>query len=565
MSDPKSHALAPTVAVSRALLATAPGRRKLDVVFDQADPQLFVRRLPAEDVYFAIKEIGLTDAADLIGFAAPSQFRAFVDLDAWDRDVPDPLRVILWLRLALEGSKSVESFRAKRKALDSEMIMHVLKTQTVMHEIVEGDSATLDSDNYIRTAEGKFFVEIIPDGEDGVTVRQLLEDFIREDPFLATRAFDNARWEIASELEESALRWRTGRMRDMGFPEFEEAVRIWTPAPANWKPSSAVAAAGPVSGVPALLLTTGGARLFLDHVASLLPDESRPAFNEGLVYLLNCAIVADGIDPKDLDLARESLAATRDLLSLGLEIASDGQEDVALGILSTTPAGELFRFSVAKLLELSREAEVAGRAVSFGAAGAATVLDSPDAEILSGLRRKRPRLYDPPRAGEKKPRGGLDWRALRDRTDLATARRAIARAKLTKVLLEQLAIDGAALEKIADGSGRAITAVTLSQLLLTTALRPLVGVSEGTQAIARDRIPGLCALFEAGKLTPATHGKLAAFFGRLAQGLSPDETAVLRELVPEWLEKLESELGAPCAAGGLDARFVECVLVGGAV
>src|SRR5690242_4815945 len=102
----------PTLAVSRAMLATAPGRRKLDLVLNQPDPAAFVRRLPAEDLYFAVKEIGLADCAELLSLATPAQFRAFVDLDAWDRDAPNSTRLLQWLRVAREAGPG--PFRAKR-------------------------------------------------------------------------------------------------------------------------------------------------------------------------------------------------------------------------------------------------------------------------------------------------------------------------------------------------------------------------------------------------------------------------------------------------------------------
>lgn len=544
-----SNGALPTLAVSRAMLATAPGRKKRDLIFDQPDPLTFVRRLPAEDVYFAIREVGLEDSADIVGLVSPDQFRTFVDLDAWEHDRPVPERVLLWLRLAREGALRSEDFRKKRKALDPEVVVLILKTQCEMHPLEEGVDPVIQSDNWVNTPEGKFLVEIRAEGDDGVMVRRLIEDFIDESPFEATRLFEAVRWELAAELEETGARWRNGRVRDLGFPDLEEALRVWQPLPKDWKPAEEPSSPGPVAGVPALLLATSRAPLFVDRVAEKLSDEDRPLFNEGLLYLLNCALVAEGVEPRDLDLARPVLAQTRDMLSLGLELASAGDEEVALGILGATPAIELFRLAVTNVLPLSRDAALAARGVSFGQAQG-TALDTPDAELISGLRRKRPKLYEPPAPGAK-TKGGLDWRALRDRKDLADAAEVVARARCAGDVLKALGVDLAAMTAIADASGRTASNITLSQVALTRALG-------GDPVLAPEAAPSVRALFEGGKLTEAARAKIGAFVTDLEAKVS--DPKALAHLAKGWVARLESELGAPSAAGELDPRFVDCVL-----
>lgn len=551
----------PPIAVSRAMLATATGRRKLDVIFNSSDPKAFVRRLPAEDLYFALKEVGLTDTTEVIGLASPQQFRSFVDLDAWEGYSPDPSRVLLWLRLAREGASQSGDFRRKRGVLDPEVIVLVLKTKTVIHPLEEGDDPVLSSDNFLRTAEGKYLIEIMAEGDDGVTTRHLLEDFIDEDPFTATRLFEAVRWEIASELEENAHRWREGRLRDMGFPSIEEAIRVWTPLPKGWTPREAAVAPGPVAGVPALLLATSRAPLLLDRVVERLPDESRPFFNEGLVYLLNCALVADGIEPRDIDLSRESLAATRDMLSLGLELASDGDEELALRIAGTTPASELFRLAVTHVLELSREATAAGRRLAYGQ-GTGNILDTPDSETLTGLRRKRPRLFDPPVAGgPPKPQAQL-WRALRDRTDLERARAVIARANAVADLLGALGLNQETVQRIADESGRTVSALTIGPLAISALLREaLSGVSAPESVWSPEDVAGIRGLFEDARLSTDARQRIDAIVARWQEQVPPVSRDALAVLASGWVSRLEDELGGPIAAGELDPRYVDVLLV----
>lgn len=546
----------PSVAVSRAMLATAQGRRKLDLVLSSPNPKAFLRRLPAEDVYFAIREIGLADAGDLVGLAAPEQFRAFVDLDTWEKDQPLPLRVLEWLQLAFESTPNRKDFRARRDALDRELLLLVLKANTRVHQLEEGVDPELETNNYVRTAEGKYLVEILTEGDEQVFVRRLIEDFIEENPFEATRLFEATKWELGAELEESTLRWRTGRMRDMGFPDIEEALRLWNPLPASWTPHEAPPASGPVAGVPALLLATSPRASLLDRVAERLADEDRTHFNEGLVYLLNCALVADGIDPKDLDLARGSLAAARDMLSLGLELASDGNEERALAILATTPATELFRFAVTRVQELARTTVSAARPVTIGSG--ATILDMPESGLVAGLRRRRPRFYDPPKPGETPAPGG-DWRAFRSGADLDHVHAALDRVRVMGAVLQALGATGR-LDAVADAANRAATAITVGQLAMTAAAHHLLGEPPSVDPLQPAQAAGLCAFFEGGKLVADARTKLVAHFASLASTVPAEQHAALGAMVTRWLDTMEAEIGAPCAAGGLDPRFVDAVL-----
>jgi hypothetical protein len=548
----------PPLAVSRAMLATAPGKRKLDLIFDSPDPRQFIRRLPAEDLYFAIREIGLDDAAQLVALASPGQFRTFVDLDAWSRDQLVPAGVLTWLRLAHAGGER-EALREKRKSLDPEVVLLVLKGMTIVHSLEENDDPVLSSSNFLRTAEGKYIVEITDEGDEGLMARRVIEDFIDDNPFEATRHFEAVRWELATELEETALRWRTGRLRDLGFPELEEAVQIWRPLPSGWTPAEFASPTGPVAGVPAMLLASSRAPLFLDRAAALLPDEARPRFNEGLIYLLNCALVADGIEPKNADLARSTLSATRDLLSLGVELASDGDEDRAVAMLGTTPATELFRLAVTRVSELSRHAAAAARRVSPGA-GSATNLDSPEAELLAGLKRKRPRLYEPPVAGARSNADG-DFRALRDRADLARAAQVVERAEAIGELLEVLGVDAARFETLADAAGRAPAAVTIGQVVSTAMLRAARGVSPDLEPLAGAALVEACAVFENGRFTAEAASRLEAWAGTLGDRVSPARRGPLGEVFARWRARLEEELGRPAAAGSVDPRHVEAVLV----
>src|SRR5438034_243636 len=77
---------------------TVARRRALAILDDPAAEKL-VPSLPLQDLYYAIKEIGLADAADLVALASPEQIRGFLDLEVWERDRFVTERADPWLEL----------------------------------------------------------------------------------------------------------------------------------------------------------------------------------------------------------------------------------------------------------------------------------------------------------------------------------------------------------------------------------------------------------------------------------------------------------------------------------
>jgi hypothetical protein len=81
-----------------------------------------------------------------------------------------------------------------------------------------------------------------------------------------------------------------------------------------------------------------------------------------LVALLNRVLVADRVDPADVDRVREVTARARDTLSLGLEAATGGDVAAATALLRNGPLVEIFRAGASAVIELGRRARALDRA-----------------------------------------------------------------------------------------------------------------------------------------------------------------------------------------------------------
>ena len=316
MKKGREKALAPAeLEEARTALTQARGRKRLDVILGARNPQALVRALPADELYLTIRDIGLADAAPLVQLASAHQFKVFLDLDAWRRDAFDAKKVLPWLRAARAGAqrdlRAEARWARKRAGLDAEVLLLVLRATVRMHDLEKDPDPEFEGDHFMRTPEGKYMLEFLVEGVEYAAIRGLLDDLYAEDPFMASRLLASIEWDVPSELEESALRWRTGRLADLGHPTVEDALS-WFARPPRTPGHAAAAPARP----PGFFLATLASGSLLDRAAARLePDDREPVEGE-IVAAANAVLVADAVDPGDLEAVRGAFEAARGFLDL---------------------------------------------------------------------------------------------------------------------------------------------------------------------------------------------------------------------------------------------------------
>jgi hypothetical protein len=431
------------LAQARSALAAARGKARLDLILDQPNPAALVRALPADDLYLTIQEIGLGDAVELVQLASPEQFRVFLDLTCWEGNRVDPRKALPWLRAARSGAfespRAAARWKAKLARLDPEVLNLVLRETLRVYEVEKDEDPQITSDHFMRTPDGRFVVEFEAEGAEYAAVRGLLDDLLAEDPFKAARLLSAIRWELPSELEETALRWRTGRLADLGYPSLEEALS-WFARPA---PSAASAPAGTPSRPAGFFLQRIGRGSLLARAAARLTQEEREHLELELVTAANAVLVADAVDPSNHEAVQGAVEVGRAYVEMGLELASSQDEARAAEVLATTAVKVLFQRGFGRVLELKWRAE---RLLKSGQAGTAEspLLDAPLGEMLSALARRRP-LYYPGLTAPAEEWGSLTVGALEPRpflksSELTTAADALGLAEGLASLAAQLGL-----------------------------------------------------------------------------------------------------------------------------
>ena len=388
MKEGREKALArQELEAARAALAAARGKKRLDLILGARDPQALVRALPADELHLVIREIGLGDAAVLVQLASADQFKVFLDLEAWSREGFDAHKALPWLRAARAGAyldpKAAARWDRKLATLDREVLYLALHASLRILDLEADPDPELQSDRFMRTPEGKFVVEFLVDGTDYLAVKGLLDDLYAEDAFAATRLLSSLRWDLPSELEETALRWRTGRLADLGYPTVEEALS-WFARP----PRSPAHPAAPPARPPGFLLATLSSGTLLDRAVAGLAAADRDAVEAQIVTAANAVLVADAVDPADPDAVRGAFEAARGILELGVDLLSGGKGADAAAALGATPVKRIFQEGFGRVLALSWRARElrkrAGEERRFGA---------PLDEALDALAGRRPRYF----------------------------------------------------------------------------------------------------------------------------------------------------------------------------
>lgn len=508
---------------ARAELAGARGRRRLEVLLGAPDPEALVQALPADELCFLVRDLGLADSAELVQLASPEQFRTFLDLDAWRGSQPDPARALPWLRAARAGALRSDAAMARWKrqleALDPELVSLLLLDSLRIHDLELEPDPRLEGDRVLRTPEGRYLVEFRAEGLDYLAVRGLVDDLYAEDPFQATRLLESVRWELRSELEESALRWRDARLADLGYPDMQEALSWFARSPA-----APAAEPGLPERPPGFFLAEFRRGTLLDRAAARLDPQAAERAEGQLAAAANAVMVAGAVDPGDMQAVRRAVESARAMVELGLEAVAGADESRAAEALAATPLKRIFQRGFGRVLELGRRAE---RLLQGGGAGTreAPLLDPPLGEALSALTGRRP-LYFPGLEAPREEWGGPAAAASEPRPFLSTAEFAGSAAALD--LAEGLAALARALG-LAGPPPSAAPGSRLSALYLTALANERLGRGFVPEPIPAAELPAAArALDHLGDARLAAAGEAGSLLASMARRHA-EELALLRE------------------------------------
>ncbi len=330
------------------LVCSAPVGERAALLDLASSPETLIPRLPEAELCFTVKAVGLESAAWLIEHATPEQIVASLDLDAWTGLAPDRAKLEAWLDAL--ATTSDESLLHAVRAVDPELlVLHLKLRVAVFQKPDDADSEGWQPPEGSRTLEGQFHLLALREGDDLADTLRLLQVLFQHDYWTYFRLMQGVVWELPTETEEWALRWRTGRLEDLGFPSWEDSMRLYrhmAEAERNAMPEAR--AALDVSEwhmpvwLPSLPEGADSRHLVFRVVAKLPPEERRAAFY-AFVGTANMVAVADRMELSDVETTPRAIEKAARWISRGLEhLASEhGLEPDA--VLRRIPMDRLFR------------------------------------------------------------------------------------------------------------------------------------------------------------------------------------------------------------------------------
>jgi hypothetical protein len=548
--DPKQpeHAPSGPLARLRAQLAGPRGYRRIDALLSADDAPAAIAALSPNEVFELVHEIGFEDAQPLLELATPAQIQGCFDLDGWSKDQLEVAPLKPWLGALIEVG--FEKVGQVWSALDGELRALILQRQVKVYDVTLEEAPPEDSDEPIMTTPDRFFLlELHGDEDTQRLVQQLVEDLYRADPDLARLTIMAARSEPPAELEEQSYRWRSGRLADLGYVDFYEALDLFRPLDADKVhigegSQDRIVGEDDTSRLPVVVAEEVLGRNFLARALAAIDDAAEATRLEAAVMVLvNKVLAAGRAKPGQAEVVRRGALYATATLSLGLETVSRGDLARAQQALRTIGLSRLFRVGYTVTAKLARLAQaLAARSVTAG---------SPARELVAGLCSPRP-LFS--RAADEPPTTGM--RPFEAAADLRRAGEILAGLTLRIALVEGLGVDVVAMGHAPEPRP------TLDDHIRTALARAVVGGEMRGEALSQAELTALRDHgMEHGKLTDAARAAgLAAVRTRLGEAQLQASGAVLAKLVEGWFADLEGILGGVREAT-IDPRFVEGVLV----
>ena len=555
---PESHNSGDVTPLSRlrAQLAGPRGARRLDALLSASDAQQAVAALSVPDLYQLIKDIGLADCYELVALAAPQQVRGCLDLEAWEADRLQLAGVTPWLAAVVEaGFEKVGEVWA---CLDAEFTALLFARWARIYDLSLGESPDDDpafspDDGYYTTPDTFFALRFVGDSETNQLSQRLLEDLYRADMVLARHTLMTARSELQSGLEEYSYRWRSGRLADLGYVEYYEALEVFRPldlASVSADEDTATQEATIADDEAAIPLPTTLAESvvsasFLARALDRLGDANEQArLERAFVVLTNRVLSAERIAPNDSEnmvrISKQAIAT----VSLGLEAIARGDVGRAAAVLRSASLMRIHRVGYTLTMRFVP--------VARAMAPHRATVGEPASTVIGGLTQPRPQfacaLEDP---------AATEWRPFESADDLRRSARELTILALRLAIADALGADAKALATMPPPRPQ------LDDYARTAVVRCLGDHGFAYAPLSVEELRRFVGQwFVGGRWVETPHQRVHTSL--LACVTEAGVTAGLEfvpALVSRWLVELEQKLGGLSPAHDIDVRFVDGVIL----
>lgn len=531
-----------------------------------------VARMPEEEVYVTLKEIGLDHAGPLLSLLTPDQDRFLGDLELWKKEEFEAGRLLEFVGRMRECGE--DRLARWLEAIDPELLAATLRRHGRVRKFdIFQDPVEASDDGPFLAQEG--FYRFYPRKPELLPVFEpILRILFARDSQRYGAVMESAYADQTAEVEEEALKWRESRLAEKGFPPPEEAAQIYRPL--SRSEFERLVARTPVErgqteGAPALrspVLRLARDSLLFEALALSSSSPERDRIHTELAVLGNKVLAADGLELCDIEALRRSLGKVSGILTIALEMLAGNDPEKAAGWLRRTWLHFLFRLGYGQVDRLARRARSLLPAVRFQQVDRYHYLpDPPLDETLLALAKSRPVLAGFDTAGE--PGGARDFQSTED-VKSAEGRLLLVET-LASFFSEKLGLAPDRIRAICaeEGQEDRLDTIRWSQVLLTLWARRIGADASDFLPILPGQVRRfLEAAFEprrptegVRRLRPAVLDEMLSWCDQRLVEVQQTARSLAREWISQTAAKLEQELGGLSEEAPIDGRFIACLCV----
>ncbi|MBN2107804.1 MAG: hypothetical protein JW832_10295 [Deltaproteobacteria bacterium] len=545
----------------------APWDKRRDLIMLAHNARELVQALPCEEVYWTVRQTGVQDSLQLISLTSHEQLQFLFDMDCWRKDSLDATALAQWYFLLSKCSelKVMEWFHEA----DEQFLVASLKKLVRVLKIQQDTDISEEYETMpAATIDGTYFF-IFRDKDAYSYVMPLMNALYANDRDLFYSLAEGIIWDTAPESEEAAYAWKSRRLAEYGFPEFDEALKIYhLPADKELRDVSAAIqeASGPGQPARAALQPRCGLsgdtmpRFYLSVLDLIEDSDLHDRFQRETIVLANKILVADSLEVHSAEDTARALGKAAGAIGIALESLSNADCGASLALVSRFHAETLFRAGISLIMNARSEFLNAGWHIQDRSL-LASFYGSPRGDALSGIAQSRPLLFE----GLVQP-GSCQYRAFLSLRELDAVRQAVSICReLDSLLFGCLALDPAFLfsdflmttncQEPRDLTVDALVTTLLARLALTgeARLEPLSGddVKACIARMFRKKPNGGFAL--RGSFRTAAQNWLAPYCSGHAP---PQLTAYLEELLLRFEETVSPLAGQK----NIEKRYVDALL-----
>ena len=358
------------------------------LIFNAEVPEEYIRAVPAQSLFLAVKQNGLGSSADLIAAAGIEQCRLLMDFDCWHKDHFVEENFWEWLGLC-DADQSLDLLHKIASCMDLKLTALLIARYVQVCANEEPTDAPPGKDFY-SPDKGRTWLKVeANDSHRNFLLSRLLAAIFEENADLFYQLISIPALATPSMLEEDAYLEMHKRLAAEGIPDWDYAHRLNAPLPAAVLQRELAAAAGrpAVEMIPVIepmLYDTGTVRPLGNLLGRM---DSLEEFEAEFTLIMNAALVRWGVEIYDFEQVSKLSSKVKGAINLGLEEMLHRTEFSDLEIYHAAGLQKLYSCGLDSLFALRK------LALTFsGEALSAAALQSAAFAVIAGLREPFPEM-----------------------------------------------------------------------------------------------------------------------------------------------------------------------------